>query len=1156
MKSRIRSDSQTEPAWALLLPQRQIVGLFLLVAWGMISALSSIAAPQGDRGFRLKLFLAKTSATDHPKAATERPELVLQSGHAQKVDGIAFSPDGRLLVSGSADSTVKIWDVTLGRELRTLTGHTGGVRTVAFSPDGRRIASGGLDGKIKLWEVSSGREVLSLAAHPQSVNALAFSRDGRLASGGTDQAVKVWEVATGREVETLTGHTAWITTIAFSPDGQMLASGSADNTVRLWEVATGRELKALIGHSKGVRAVAFSPDGQVLASGSSDATVRLWRLPKGRKLQTLDRHSGTVLAIAFSPDGTRLITGSDDRTLKQFDTVTGREVSASGDRDSLDLYEAIALSPDGNWEAVSSGNRTIELRRVSSSERRTLRSHSNSVLATAVSPDGRWFASGHKDTTVKLWDLWAGREVRTFSDHAGSINALAFSPDGQWLAAGSLGGAIKLWDVTTGSEAPVPVSHSDSVNALAFSQDGQWLVSAGGDRLVKLWEVGTQRTPRTFEGHANDIHAVSLSPDNRLVASGSADRTIKLREVSTGREVRKLTDHTGAVNATAFSPDGRWLASASSDKTVKLWEVASGRAERTLTGHLSEVYAVAFSPDGRWLASGSADKTAKLWEVATGRERFSLGGHSGSITSLAFAPNGRWLASGSEDGSTRLWEIETGDLLATLVSLRQSSDWLVVTPDGLFDGSPAAWSQILWRFAQETTSAAPVEVFFNEFYYPDLLAGVLSDRRPRAAEDISQRDRRQPSVKLTLASGQGGGTRAVTVKLEVSEAPPDKDHPTGSGARDVRLFRNGSLVRLWRGDQLKGREGPVPLEATIPVVAGENRLTAYAFNRDNIKSLDATLSLTGANTLKRQGVAYLLAVGINLYANADYNLKYAVDDAQVVGEQLQRQQVSLGRFAQVEVISLLDREATKANITAALKRLGGSSEPLPEGAPAALEKIQPAQPEDVVIVYFAGHGTAQAARFYLIPHDLGYAGHRLELDDDGLRRIVEQSISDEELERYLEAVDAGQLLLVIDACNSGKALDAEDQRRGPMNSKGLAQLAYEKGMNILTAAQSYQAAHEDARLGHGYLTYALVEEGVKRMAADLHPKDGKVMLREWLDYATERVPQIQEAKLKQARILNPKKLVQEMQEAQRPRVFYRREVEDQPLVIAQAEPNK
>ena len=253
-------------------------------------------------------------------------------------------------------------------------------------------------------------------------------------------------------------------------------------------------------------------------------------------------------------------------------------------------------------------------------------------------------------------------------------------------------------------------------------------------------------------------------------------------------------------------------------------------------------------------------------------------------------------------------------------------------------------------------------------------------------------------------------------------------------------------------------------------------------------------------------------------------------------------QEKLKSYQRTEVISLNDQEATKANILHALSQLADRT-----------------QPEDFVMFYFAGHGTAQQQRFYLIPYDLGYTGERTQLDDAGLQSILRHSISDEELERAFEKIDVGQFLLVVDACNSGQALEAEEKRRGPMNSKGLAQLAYEKGMYILTAAQSYQAAQEASRLGHGYLTYALVEEGLRQARADAEPHDGAVLIREWFDFAARRVPQMQEEKMKESRGLgldlsfveSEDKIPDPAQRSiQRPRTFYRREMETQPFVIA------
>ncbi|HEV7397891.1 MAG TPA: caspase family protein, partial [Pyrinomonadaceae bacterium] len=489
-------------------------------------------------------------------------------------------------------------------------------------------------------------------------------------------------------------------------------------------------------------------------------------------------------------------------------------------------------------------------------------------------------------------------------------------------------------------------------------------------------------------------------------------------------------------------------------------------------------------------------------------------------------------------------------------------EWMVVTPQGLFDGTPVSWNQILWRYNQDTFNVAPIEWFFNEFYYPGLLGDIFAGKRPKVALDVSKKDRRQPVVKLSVAGDVPSSaitSRVIKVKIDITDAKADKENPQGAGARDVRLFRNGSLVKVWHGDVLNGNS-QVNLEQEVTIAAGMNRLTAYAFNKDNVKSKDAQLALEGADSLKRAGTAYVIAVGINEYANSQYNLKYAVADAQSFGEEVRQRLSAVTRFDHFEVVPLLNENATKANILSALKRLSGAPEPpsLKAGA-ASLNGLKRAEPEDTVIIYYAGHGTAQAQRFYLIPHDLGYTGERTKLNEQGLQTILSHSISDIELQQAVEDLEAGHLLLIIDACNSGQALEAEEKRRGPMNSKGLAQLAYEKGMYILTAAQSYQAALEAAQLGHGLLTYALVEEGLKTAVADSEPKDGLVSAREWLDFATERVPQMQEDKMKQGRAIGleivftegeQKNVEPEKRSVQRPRVFYRRELESNPLVIA------
>ncbi|MDE0483882.1 MAG: trypsin-like peptidase domain-containing protein [Candidatus Poribacteria bacterium] len=203
-------------------------------------------------------------------------------GHTEKVLGVAFSPDGRTLVSGGYDNIIHLWDVWTGKSKKTLTGHTRGVSTVAFSPDGKILASGSWDDTIRLWDVSSGKLQKTIITDHGGIRCVNFASDGLiLASGGdfgSDNTVRLWDVKTGKHNTTLEGHTGSVTSIVFSPDGKTLASGSGDWTVRLWDVKTGKHNTTLTGHTSDVWTVAFSPDGSILASAGHDKTIRLWKL--------------------------------------------------------------------------------------------------------------------------------------------------------------------------------------------------------------------------------------------------------------------------------------------------------------------------------------------------------------------------------------------------------------------------------------------------------------------------------------------------------------------------------------------------------------------------------------------------------------------------------------------------------------------------------------------------------------------------------------------------------------------------------------------------------------------------------------------------------------------------------------------------------------
>ena len=1082
---------------------------------------------------------------------------------------IAFASDNRLVTVSDA---ARVWDLSTGRELRAIesgmqpvTGFTGSDGGLAISPDGTQLMllTDESDTEVRIIELAGGREVRRAKLDEQINNlALAVNADGHLlAAGIIKNRFKVWDLTANKERE-LGPTSKEYSPVRFSRDGRLVAL-SENYTVKIWETTTFRELPAVKVPNSGaftsIQADAFinfSDDGKRIATGGFDTDTIIWETETGKRLSNLSGRTNMAYSVTFSATGTELTSGG--RTRWDLRTGRGLRITPGTPEKTYGI-----TSPDGRLVAVRKLNSNVVSIVESPSGREVAAltpsgtvgtiqlsrfNADGTLLAVIYGPreDQRPGTSLTGDSHVKIWDVKNGRELRSFAPTDVPMD-VDFTGDGRLIAIAGSMGQLSLWDAQSGSKVrDLTTSPLASITTPVF-KPGQMPtmpnmadIAAVMSNSLGMLSAGTM---------GRTVTSLAFTPDGRMLATGGFESktNIDLVALMSGATQRpkkgsKQPDTDDLMKDLKVEAVGQ----------VKFWDVASGRELGAIKGHGRGVNYVAFSRDGKLLASAATDNTIKIWDASTRNELRMLTGHTAAIESIDFTPDGRLLASASEDGSTFLWDTKTGEHLLTLISLDDGSEWMVVTPQGLFDGTPVSWNQILWRYNQETFNVAPIEWFFNEFYYPGLLADIFAGKRPRVAQDVSKKDRRQPIVKLSLV-GQAPestvATRTIKVKIDVADAPADKDNPQGTGAQDVRLFRNGSLVKVWHGDVLKGQAN-VSLEEEITVTAGPNRLVAYGFNRDNVKSKDAPLLFTGADTLKRKGTAYIIAVGVNEYANPQYNLKYAVADARSFGDEVRRRQTQIAGFERVEVIQLLDQEATKANILTAIKRLAGEPGP-PSLKAGPLDSLKRAEPEDTVVIYFAGHGTAQAQRFYLIPHDLGYTGDRTKLTEQGLNTMLAHSISDIELEAAVEGVDAGHLLMIIDACNSGQALEAEEKRRGPMNSKGLAQLAYEKGMYILTAAQSFQAALEAAQLGHGYLTYALVEEGLKTPVADTAPKDGVVIAREWLNFATERVPQMQEEKMSQGRGLGIEIAFTEgeTRTVQRPRVFYRRELEANPLVI-------
>lgn len=282
----------------------------------------------------------------------ERNELALS---------LAFSPDGKVLASGTSEGNIQLWDVASGKIAATLKGHSNSVNCVAFSSDGKVLASASGDSTIRLWDIQTARNTTTLNGHTSYVQALAFSLDGkRLVSGGADNTVRIWSLTTGKNPLVLRGHADWVMTVAFDPSGKGVASGSVDKTVRLWDAQTGKNRATFTEHSKGVRSVAYLPDGQRLASASPDNSIRIRDIATGKNIRAISGVSDEIEFMATSPDGKTLAAGSHTTgATVLWDTDSGRRMATLRGT-GLPIF-SVSFSADSGTVAVGVLDGTIAL---------------------------------------------------------------------------------------------------------------------------------------------------------------------------------------------------------------------------------------------------------------------------------------------------------------------------------------------------------------------------------------------------------------------------------------------------------------------------------------------------------------------------------------------------------------------------------------------------------------------------------------------------------------------------------------------------------------------------------------------------------------------------------------------------------------------------
>lgn len=560
------------------------------------------------------------------------------------VGNLAFTEDGRELVTDVGASTLMTWDVTTGEKLDSVRVRDGFVSSGAgsspqsvFSTEANLLAATLDDYTVSLWEVATGKHIQTVRSN-SSLENLAISPDGTLLATGDYSETTIWEVQTGKPSYSLPGSKYSLAFSTVNGIVMLLTASRNEDKISLWDARSGIMVKTL-DEPNAISSASFSPDGKLLAL-SIDNEIRLWRITDGTLLQTWTTGPKYFARnLVFSPDSKILNSGSPDGTVQRWNTDTGVWIDKlegfgnSGGYIYPYLVPLPAFLSKENVFISNPFNYHIDLWNLKDGEIvKTLTGHKSIILNLVISTDGSKLASTELWTnTVRIWEPATGQNLGAYEVYIdiGYNKELAISPNGQLIAIGDARARQrKVYDSTDLDNQKYQLTkkqyrRSDPV----FSPDGQkiaWFPESGTvDVTMTVSKAATGELLHTCEPTGD--YALTFAPDSRILAVGTREGKIQFCDSATGKLVNTLNSETGnEVVSLAYSPDGRILAAGIEDVqlrfgaltlTIWLWDVKTGTLLKTIEGYQANIVYLAFSPDGALLATASLDGTMRLWGI-------------------------------------------------------------------------------------------------------------------------------------------------------------------------------------------------------------------------------------------------------------------------------------------------------------------------------------------------------------------------------------------------------------------------------------------------------------------------------------------------------------------------------------------------------------
>lgn len=634
-----------------------------------LAAAAQQAFTEGNNDLAVSLARESVQITDPP---TQAQRVLAQigyapgtrqrfTGHTNFVLDAVFSPEGTHIVSASADSTLRLWDIASGESVQVFRGHSAAVNGVDISADGTRIVSVGADRTVRVWQISTG-EQLNMLETTASVLTVRFALDSdHVLLGDTEGTIYLWDLQSSTFDTIYSGHRGQVWEIDYSPTGRVIASASSDGTVRLWNATAGNELRRLSGHEGRVLSVTFNPGGQTVVAGGDDQIIRLWDTRFGQNIRQFFGHTGVITSVGFSPDGQQIISGSEDQTIRLWDVNTASELlRLQGHTASV---SAVHFNPGTQQVLSASRDNTLRLWDLQSGAELQRFVWDDSDLVDVRSSSG-FALVGVAGTGLELWEFNSGSVTSTIAPanrDMQRLTAISLSPNDRLAATGSRDGALTVWDLNSGLELLRIMGHDSTVTAVAFTPNNREVISTSiGGRIVRA-DAGTGEIFYRQVIPVPQVNAMRMIPNsNQLLLATNTGQILTL-DPQDATITKVIGSHDGAVTSLFVSPDGTQAVSGGADRSVRLWDLTATLPSEAqivrLDGHEGHVTGVTLTEDERYILSVSEDGTLRIWDLALSDAIQVIRGHEGAIYSLALVPNTNTVLTIGADRTLRKWQI-------------------------------------------------------------------------------------------------------------------------------------------------------------------------------------------------------------------------------------------------------------------------------------------------------------------------------------------------------------------------------------------------------------------------------------------------------------------------------------------------------------------